>query len=60
LKLNEVEIGRKVVYTPYKNCPAHLKEEGVVTGSNDRFVFVRYGSDYNSKATDVEDIEYIY
>jgi hypothetical protein len=59
LRLDQVEIGRKVVYTPYKDCPVHLKEEGVITGSNDRFVFVRYGSDVNSKATDIGDIEYI-
>lgn len=46
-------IGNKVVYrTGYGRV-----EEGVVTSVNDRFVFVRYGSDVHSKSTDPSAIE---
>lgn len=31
-------------------------EEGVITGLNERFVFVRYGSDQHSKATRPDDL----
>ena len=43
-------VGLKVVYD---GGPGAL-EEGVVTSVNDRFVFVRYGSDVGSKATPPE------
>lgn len=52
-------VGRKVVYTPYKGCDPSLKEEGVITSVNDHYVFVRYGSDVNSKATDPNDLEFV-
>lgn len=57
--LQEVEVGRKVIYTPFIDCSDQLKEEGVVTSKNSRFVFVRYGKGVNSIATDPEDIEYL-
>lgn len=59
MKLSEAQEGRKVVYTPFKECDPKNKEEGVITSFNDKFIFVRYGSDYGSKATRLEDLEYI-
>ena len=42
-------IGQKVVYrAPFTG----ITEEGVITSVNSLFAFVRYGSDYGSKATD--------
>lgn len=41
-------IGHKVVYQPGAGLRA---EEGVITSVSDRFVHVRYGADYGSKAT---------
>lgn len=59
MKLKDAVEGRKVVYTPYGGCANYEKEEGVITSKNDKYVFVRYGNDVNSKATRPEDIEYI-
>ena len=50
-------IGRYVVYTPFKGCDASQKEMGIITSVNDRYVFVRYGNDINSKATRPEDLK---
>ena len=57
--LKEEDIGRKVIYTPFKGCDFSLKEEGVITSWNSRVIFVRYGSDCNSKATSDYDINFI-
>lgn len=59
MKLSEARenIGRKVVYTPFKDCEYYMKETGVITSTNNKFVFVRYGNDVNSKATMAEDLE---
>jgi len=47
------KIGSKVVYrTAYGRT-----EEGVITSVNTSYVFVRYGSDYTSKATSADSIE---
>ena len=59
MKIDEAEVNRKVVYTPFKGCDPKLKEEGVITSKNDKFVFVRYESDVNSKATSPCDICYL-
>lgn len=59
MNIEDAEIGRKVVYTPFKGCNPKLLEEGVITNKNERFVFVRYGSDIHSKGTDAEDIDYL-
>ena len=59
MNIYEVEIGRKVIYTPFKGCSLNQKEEGVITNINKYHVFVRYGNDVNSKATDPEDIKYV-
>lgn len=50
----EKDIGRKVIYKAYKQI-----EEGVITSFNDVCVFVRYGSDIHSKATDRQDLTWL-
>lgn len=60
MKLEDAIPERKVVYTPFKNCDPKLIEEGVITSVNSKYVHVRYGNDIHSKATDPDDIEYIY
>lgn len=54
-KMNE---SRRVIYRPFPNCPPELIEEGVITGSNGKYIFVRYGNDINSKATNPKDIDF--
>lgn len=50
-------IGRAVVYVPTQwGIPV---EEGVITSTNDRYVFVRYGADKHSKATDPALLEFV-
>lgn len=49
-------IGRRVTYIPFKGCNPKLYEYGVITSTNDKNVFVRYGNDINSKATCPEDL----
>lgn len=49
-------IGRKVTYIPFEGCDISLREYGVITSVNERFAFVRYGSDINSKATNPNDL----
>ena len=48
----EKDIGRRVVYTPLRGP----KERGVITSFNSMFVFVRYGDETISKATDRIDL----
>ena len=50
-------IGRYVTYTPYDGCPKEQLELGVINSVNDKYVFVRYGNDINSKATRPEDLK---
>lgn len=54
----ESDIGRKVVYTRPRDWGGKL-EEGVVTSFNSHCVFVRYGSDYHSKGTNRNDLEWV-
>jgi hypothetical protein len=42
-------VGRGVVYRPFADV---IPEQGVITSVNDHWVFVRYGSDGGSKATE--------
>jgi hypothetical protein len=53
------DIGRLVIY--HGRSPRHRDhgERGVITSFNDRFVFVRYGTDAHSKATERRDLEWI-
>jgi hypothetical protein len=59
MKISEVEVGRKVIYTPRGNYSPKKLEEGVITSYNDVNVFVRYGDECQSKATDPDDLQYI-
>jgi hypothetical protein len=59
VRLEDAEVDRKVVYTPFEGCDPKLKEEGIITSKNHVYVHVRYGSDVGSKSTRPEDIEYI-
>lgn len=49
-------VGRNVTYIPFEGCDSKLHEYGVITSVNDRYAFVRYGSDVNSKATNPSDL----
>lgn len=49
------DIGRKVIY---RMGWTGLEEEGVITFFNDKFVFVRYGSDAGSKGTQRGDLNW--
>lgn len=49
-------IGRLVTYIPFRSCDQSLLETGTITSVNDKYVFVRYGNDINSKATRPEDL----
>lgn len=59
MKIEDAEIGGKVIYKPFTVNKDNPIEEGVITSKNDYYVFVRYGSDIYSKATRAEHIEYI-
>ena len=54
IKVTDKDIGRKVIYDP-----GYKIEEGIITSFNDTYVFVRYGSDTNSKATYYRDLRYL-
>ena len=51
----EQDIGRKVIYTGNYGGPL---EEGVITSFNECAVFVRYGANTTSKATNRTDLEW--
>ena len=51
-------IGRYVKYTPFKGCDKSQIELGVITSVNDSYVFVRYGNDLHSKATNPSDLSF--
>jgi hypothetical protein len=38
------DIGRKVIYTPAGDYPGKRSEEGVISSLNEKYVFVRFGS----------------
>jgi len=48
------DIGRKVVYRT-----KFVMEEGVITSFNEKYVFVRYGTDVHSKGTRREDLDWV-
>lgn len=53
IKVTKKDIGRLVIYNP-----GYKTEEGVITSFNDTYVFVRYGSEVQSKATYYRDLKY--
>lgn len=59
MKLSEVEIGRRVIYTPFEGCDESEKELGTITSKNKLYVFVKYDGDECSKSTWADDLEYI-
>jgi hypothetical protein len=48
-------IGRGAIYQPYEGAPV---EAGDITSVNERFVFVHYAGDRQSKATRAEDLRW--
>lgn len=53
------DVGRAVIYRPEWQRYRKLDgERGVITSSNDAYVFVRYGDETGSKATRREDLEW--
>lgn len=52
----EGDLGRRVIYRP-RHTTAWW-EEGVVTSFNERYVFVRYGTQTTSMATLCEELEW--
>ena len=50
-------IGSIVKYIPFKGCDESQCEYGEITSVNDKYVFVRYGREINSKATRPEDLK---
>ncbi len=60
LKEASENVGKRVLYKPFKGCSEELFDYGVIVSTNNRNVFVLYDSDrYNSKATKAEDIQFI-
>lgn len=61
MSIEDVEVGRKVIYRPFKGCGVDQEEEGVITSISDNgsIVFVRYGSGVGSKGTYVGDLHYL-
>jgi hypothetical protein len=55
IELTEKDIGKKVIYTGNYGRPP---EYGVIISFNDRFVFVRYGTQINSAATFRRNLEW--
>jgi hypothetical protein len=51
-------IGRAVIYTPFKNCEDSIKERGYITSVNNMFIFVRYSYSNNGIATYPGDLEF--
>ena len=53
--LTPADVGRAVVYTPRHG----EREDGVITGWSDLFVFVRYGVQTVAKATHPMDLAFL-
>lgn len=51
-------IGRKVVYRPHEN--AAIEEGVIVSADGDSWIFVRYGSDTNAKATHYSHLDFMF
>lgn len=52
----EKNIGRYVTYIPFEGCDNSLRERGIITSVNEKYVFVRYGNDCISKSTNPDDL----
>jgi len=53
-KTSDFHVGQGVVYRPHASSPP---EDGVVTSTNENYVFVQYRGDFHSKATHPDDLE---
>lgn len=53
--LRPADVGRAVVYRPAVGAA----EDGVIVSWNERYVFVRYGVQNSSKATDPRDLTFL-
>lgn len=51
-----LDINRSVIYKTWNN---QTTEEGVITSFNHFYIFVRYGSDKQSKATKRENLQWV-
>lgn len=51
-------IGKSVVYTPFKGCKEKDLEYGIITTTSNKYIFVRYGKDLDSKATSPSDLKF--
>lgn len=57
--LTRSDIGKPVMYFGYDNAIlAEDLETGIITGFNDKYVFVKYGRDSFSKATNYKDLRF--
>ena len=54
------DIGRQVLYIRDRDVFGDPPEEGVITSFNEHCVFVRYGSDVQSKGTYRDDLEWLF
>lgn len=55
-ELTDDDKGRAVIWKERKGI--ELTDRGVITSWNDRFIFVRYGSDLHSKATNPSELQF--
>lgn len=56
MELKDFNPGDRVIYIPFEGCSKDLYEYGIITSVSDKFVFVRYGADTLSKATNPKDL----
>ena len=54
MNASDFHAGQGVVYRPHEGA---APEDGVVTSTNDQYVFVQYKGDFHSKATRPDDLE---
>jgi hypothetical protein len=52
-------IGKSVVYRPFKDCKEEDLEYGIITTVSNKYVFVRYDRDLDSKATSPSDLKFV-
>lgn len=65
MKLADAVVGREVIYTPWGNYSPKVKEKGIISSSNHKYIFVKFYDIYyirglalNGTACDPNDLEY--
>lgn len=62
MKLTDAVVGREVIYTPWGNYSPKVKEKGIISSSNHKYIFVKFydikGLALNGTACDPDDLEY--